>query len=62
MTHAELCFASAVEITTLVREKKISPIEVTETFLTRIDKSNRKINAYVTVTPELARAAGKRGV
>ena len=60
MTHDELCFASAVEIATLVREKKVSPIEVTEAFLTRIDKINPKINAYVTLTPELARKAAKR--
>lgn len=60
MTYADLCFASAVEIAALVREKKISPVEVTEAFLARIDTINPKINAYVTLTPDLAREAAKR--
>src|SRR6266540_6319318 len=60
MTPENLCFASAVELAALVREKKVSPVEVTEAFLARIDKLNPTINAYVTLTPELARAAAKR--
>lgn len=60
MTHVDLCFASAVDIAALVREKKISPVEVTEAFLARIDKINPHINAYVTLTPDLAREAAKR--
>ena len=59
MTPTDLCFASAVDIATLVREKKISPVEVTESFLARIDTINPHINAYVTSTPQLARAAAK---
>ena len=43
-----------------MREKKVSPVEVTEAFLSRIDKINPKINAYVTLTPELARETAKR--
>src|SRR5712691_13342021 len=60
MPHEDLCFASAVEIAAWVREKKVSPVEVIEAFLSRIDKLNPKINAYVTLTPELAREAAKR--
>ena len=60
MSNDDLCFASAVEIAAWVREKKVSPVEVTEAFLTRIDKVNPTLNAYVTLTPELARAAAKR--
>src|SRR5215510_11906408 len=60
MPQDELCFASAVEIAARVREKEISPVEVTEAFLTRIDQLNPTLNAYVTLTPELAREAAKR--
>jgi aspartyl-tRNA(Asn)/glutamyl-tRNA(Gln) amidotransferase subunit A len=60
MTHEELCFASAVDIATWVREKKVSPVEVTEAFLARIDTVNPKLNAYVTLTSEGAREAAKR--
>jgi len=56
----DLCFAAATEVAALVREKQISPIEVTEAFLARIDRINPQLNAYVTLTPELARAAAKR--
>jgi aspartyl-tRNA(Asn)/glutamyl-tRNA(Gln) amidotransferase subunit A len=59
MTPENLCFASAVEIAALVREKKVSPVEVTEAFLARIDKLNPTLNAYVTLTPEVAREAAK---
>ncbi|MBI3795428.1 MAG: amidase [Deltaproteobacteria bacterium] len=60
MSHDDLCFTSAVEIAAWVREKKVSPVEVTEAFLARIDKLNPTLNAYVTLTPALARAAAKR--
>jgi Asp-tRNA(Asn)/Glu-tRNA(Gln) amidotransferase A subunit family amidase len=40
MTQEDLCFASAVEIATLVREKKLSPVEVTDAFLVRIERLN----------------------
>ena len=60
MSHDDLCFASAVEIATWVREKKVSPVGVTEAFLTRIDQLNPTLNAYVTLTPELAREAAKQ--
>lgn len=60
MTHDDLCFTSAVELAALMREKKISPVEVTDAFLARIEKINPHLNAYVTVTADLARAAAKR--
>lgn len=60
MTPEDLCFTSAADIAALVRKKTISPVEVIEAFLARIDALNPQLNAYVTVTPELARAAAKR--
>jgi len=60
MTSDDLCFTSAVDIAAMVRKRTISPMEVVEAFLTRIEAINPQLNAYVTVTPELARAAAKR--
>jgi len=60
MTHEDLCFAPAVKIAALIRERKISPVEVTDAFLARIEKTNPRLNAYVTVTADLAREAAKR--
>jgi Asp-tRNA(Asn)/Glu-tRNA(Gln) amidotransferase A subunit family amidase len=44
----------ATEIAAAVRSKKLSPVEITKTFLDRIDSINPKINAYCLVTPEMA--------
>ena len=39
----------------LIRKKKISPVEFTETFLERIQQLQPKLNAFITVTADLAR-------
>jgi len=38
----------------LIRKKKISPVELTETFLERIHQLQPKLNAFITVTADLA--------
>jgi len=43
----------------LVRSRSVSPVELTEACLTRIDALNPKINAYITVTRELAMRQAK---
>ncbi len=50
----DLCFASATELIDLYRTRAISPVEVTEAVLHRIDLLNPSLNAFITVTPELA--------
>lgn len=59
-TDVELAFTPAVELAGRIRAKDISPVEVTEYFLDRIERINPKLNAYVTLTPEEALAAAKR--
>ena len=44
---AEIYFADAVEIAALIREKKLSPVEVLEAHLERIDLINEGLNAVV---------------
>jgi aspartyl-tRNA(Asn)/glutamyl-tRNA(Gln) amidotransferase subunit A len=56
----ELAFASIVEIGKLFRKGKLSPVELTELMLGRIERCDPKINAYLTVTAELARAQAKK--
>jgi aspartyl-tRNA(Asn)/glutamyl-tRNA(Gln) amidotransferase subunit A len=60
MTEADLPFASIEEIARLYRKRKLSPVELTKLMLARIDKLNPKINAYITVTTELALAQAKK--
>lgn len=43
-----------------IKEKRISPVEVTRRLLERVDSINKKLNAYITVLPEEALAAASR--
>lgn len=59
-TDTELAFASIEEIARLFRKRKLSPVELTKLLLTRIDQLNPKLNAYITVTADLALAQAKK--
>ncbi|HET8524940.1 MAG TPA: amidase [Thermomicrobiales bacterium] len=54
MTDEDLCFLPATELLDHYRHRRLSPVEVTEAVLGRIDRLNPIINAFITVTPELA--------
>ncbi len=54
MTKRDLAFLSISELAHLFRTRKLSPIELTKHFLARIDRINPELNAYLTVTHELA--------
>jgi aspartyl-tRNA(Asn)/glutamyl-tRNA(Gln) amidotransferase subunit A len=59
-TDTDLAFASIDEIARLFRQRKLSPVELTKLMLSRIEQLNPKLNAYITVTAELALAQAKR--
>jgi len=52
----DLAFASIREISELLNAKKLSPVELTEMFLSRAEKSQLALNAFITVTRERALA------
>ncbi len=56
----ELCWLGALELAGAVREKKVSPVEIVNAFLARIERENHKVNAIVTLAAESARKAAKR--
>ncbi len=56
MTDTSICAMSAAELSAAMRDKKLSPVEVTEAHLARIDETNDTYLGFVTVTPERARA------
>src|SRR5690349_17799860 len=60
MTDSELAFASIETIAALFRKRKLSPVELTNLMLAHIDQVNPKLNAYITVTAELALAQAKK--
>jgi Asp-tRNA(Asn)/Glu-tRNA(Gln) amidotransferase A subunit family amidase len=51
----ELSFLSAVSMAEQIRQKKLSPIELVEAHLVRIEKLNPKLNAFVQVDAVAAR-------
>jgi Asp-tRNA(Asn)/Glu-tRNA(Gln) amidotransferase A subunit family amidase len=53
--ETDLGWMSATELATLIRRKKVSPVEVVGAVLARIEKLNPILNAYVTLTAEQAR-------
>jgi aspartyl-tRNA(Asn)/glutamyl-tRNA(Gln) amidotransferase subunit A len=60
MSDTQLAFASIREIVRLFRQRKLSPVELTKLMLSRIEQLNPKLNAYITVTHELALAQAKK--
>jgi len=57
MPSDELCWLSAQDLARLVRDKKVSPVDVVEQALARIARLNPTLNAYCTVAEEPAREA-----
>ena len=49
-----LAFAPAMELLTLMTNREVSSTELTELYLARIEEIDPKLNAYVTVTSEIA--------
>jgi aspartyl-tRNA(Asn)/glutamyl-tRNA(Gln) amidotransferase subunit A len=54
LTDSQLAFASIATIGKLFRTRKLSPVELTGFLLARIEKLNPQLNAFLTVTAELA--------
>ncbi len=54
MTATDLCYLSALQLRDLYQKHEVSPVEVTEAILRRIDQLNPNLNAFITMTPELA--------
>src|SRR5438045_3688094 len=55
----ELTYLSAVTLADAIRKKKISPIEVVDAHLARIEKLNPALNAFVQVDLEGARCQAR---
>lgn len=56
----DLCFASATEVSGRIRRKELSPVDLTESLLERIDTCNDRVNAFTEVTADLAREMAER--
>lgn len=59
MSDDRLCWLPATELAALIRKKKLSPVEVVDAVLERLERINPRLNAFVTLTDEQARRDAK---
>jgi len=60
MAKYDLAFLSVPELARLYRTRKLSPVELTKHFLDRIGSLNPELNAYLTVTADIALAQARQ--
>jgi Asp-tRNA(Asn)/Glu-tRNA(Gln) amidotransferase A subunit family amidase len=56
MDATDLCFSPATDLDRLIRARAVSPVEVARAVLARIERLNPRLNAFLTVTADLALA------
>ncbi len=59
MTSTEIPFLSASELASAIRAGEVSPVDAVDAYLDRIDAVGDKLNAYITVCADEARADAK---
>jgi predicted transglutaminase-like cysteine proteinase len=50
--HDDICSMGATDMAALIRQKKLSAVDVMQAHLRRIERINSKVNAIVTEVPE----------
>ena len=60
MAGSELHYMSAWELSSLIRNREVSPVEVVEACLARIEETEPTLNSFITLMPEQARSAARR--
>ena len=60
MDPLEICYLSAGELSRLVRNKDISPVEIIDAHLSRIQSTEPVLNSFITLLPEEAQAAARQ--
>ncbi len=60
MSDPEFCTLTLKELGPLLQDKRVSPVEVTQAYLERIDALDETLNAYITVMREQALADARR--
>ena len=59
MSSEDLVFMPASDLSVAIRAKRVSPVEVVDAVLSRIQRLNPRLNAFCTVTAESARQEAK---
>jgi len=59
MNNNDLAFTPALELAKLIRLREVSPLELIEIYLERIERLNPQLGSYFTITADLAIADAK---
>ena len=60
MDPLEICYMSAAELSPLIQNQELSPVEVIQAHLNRIQETEPVLNSFITLLPEEALAAARR--
>src|SRR5262245_7011994 len=60
MTPVDLCFTPATKLAPMIRRGAVSPLEIVQAVLARLERVNPRLNAYCTVAAEQALEAAKK--
>ena len=60
MSNNEFIYMSASDLADKIKEKQISPVEVVQAYLDRIEAVDAKVNAFITVMSDEALEAARR--
>ena len=58
-TAQQICWLPLTELAPMIRRRELSPVEIAEAMLGRIDALNGRLNAICTIHPERVRAAAR---
>lgn len=56
----EIHYLTVAQAAALIKKRKLSPVELTQTYLERIETFDPQLNAFITVTPDLALRQARR--
>lgn len=59
MSSDELAYVTAVDLADLIRQKQVSPVEVVDAVLARVERVNPSLNAYCLVRADAARTEAR---
>jgi aspartyl-tRNA(Asn)/glutamyl-tRNA(Gln) amidotransferase subunit A len=57
---SDLCRVTGWDLARMIRSRQVSPVEVVDAVLARIERINPRVNAFIARYPERARAAARR--